>query len=431
MCGIFGIFHPQVEKKWIQKMARILRHRGPDDEGFLAVDTSRRKITELSGEESQVSYPRIENFSQDADLFLGHRRLNILDISTLGHQPMANCRRDLWIIYNGEIYNYVELREELRSLGHHFSTNCDTEVLLASYEEWGVDCLHKFNGMWAFVIYDVKKNELFAARDRFGVKPLYYVHRENTLIFASEIKAIVSLPIVEKQINPEAVFDYLVLGWEEYTEESFWSQIYELPPSFAFRYDFKNRQFHKWKYYELHYTEKNARFQKKSFQEMIENTRQLMVRGIEMRLRSDVPVGSCLSGGLDSSTIVCIINELLQKRGISQVGDRQKVFTTCYRDSRVDESSWAKMVVEKTGASWKRTFPTAEEFRDDLSEMVYTQDIPFGSTSIYAQYRVMKLASENGITVLLDGQGGDEIFTGYKSYYVVFFAELLKHMNFL
>ncbi|MBI4849814.1 MAG: asparagine synthase (glutamine-hydrolyzing) [Nitrospirae bacterium] len=431
MCGISGVFsntHP-LHASLIKSMSDTLRHRGPDDEGYLAVDLKAGAVHHLTGDDSKVEDAHIDSFRKSANLFLSHRRLSIIDPSPAGHQPMCNGDKTLWIVYNGEIYNYLELKAELKSSGYEFKTHSDTEVLLASYEKWGKDCLDRFNGMWSFVIYDRRKNILFGARDRFGVKPFYYYRDGNYFAFASEIKALVSLPFVKKEINRNAVFDYLVLGRQENEEEGFFRGIYELPPSFAFEVDLKKNDFKKWNYYSLEYVNAWGPFDEGKCNEYVSNIRGLLFDAVNLRLRSDVPVGSCLSGGIDSSSIVCVINNLLENESLAQVGEMQKVFTASYAGSDIDESKWAKTVADKTRTAWFQVFPGPEELMDDLEDLVYAQDVPFGTTSIYAQYRVMKLADENGVKVLLDGQGGDELFTGYTGYYSVFFAEILKHLD--
>lgn len=431
MCGIAGIysFKEKTEKSWILNMTNALKHRGLDDEGYLAVSSKNKKVYHLIGTDSKVKGMKIEDFSKPVNLLLGHRRLSILDTSPLGHQPMSNRHKTIWIVYNGEIYNYVELRKELKSLGYEFRTGTDTEVLLAAYEKWGERCLDRFNGMWSFAIYDSRKNILFGARDRFGVKPFYYYIDDKFFAFASEIKAVVGLPFVGRDMNPAAVFDYLILGFEEIEEEGFFKNIFELRPSFAFTYNLFSNEFRKWRHYTLEYVDRWERFDERNLQEYKATIKEMLVDAVTIRLRSDVPIGSCLSGGIDSSTIVCIINELLEKDGVKQIGDRQKVFTVGYEADAIDERKWATKIVERTRTSWHKTIPRSEELLTDVEDLVRTQDIPFGSTSIYAQYRVMELAKQCGVKVLLDGQGGDELFAGYRGYHGVFAVEMLKHLD--
>ncbi len=434
MCGIAGIYSSKNEARpeWVKLMTDTLKHRGPDDEGFLAADAKTGKIYyNLTGDESKIKGRPINAFNIPANLLLGHRRLSIIDTTSAGHQPMGNAGGNIYIIFNGEIYNYLELRKALKSLGYQFRTNTDTEVLLACYEEWGKDCLSKLNGMWSFCIYDSKKNILFCARDRFGVKPFYYYIDENYFSFASEIKAIVKLPFYKKDINRQAAFGYLFLGREETNEESFFKGIYELLPSHYLIYNLNSAKSTRTRYYTLNYTDEWKDFNENNLNTYTDEVKSRLFEAVKLRLRSDVPVGSCLSGGLDSSGIVCIINEFLRKEHPRQIGDFQKVFTAVYPDSPVDESRWAKIAVDETRTEWFRTYPNGEDLLKDLEDLVYAQDIPFGSTSIYAQYKVMKLASESGVKVLLDGQGGDELFTGYSEYYGTFFADMVKNKKFL
>lgn len=432
MCGIAGIlnFKESIQVSEMRIMADTLRHRGPDDEGYLAVDLKAKKLYSLTGNDSKRAGQHVNGFSGPAGMFLAHRRLSIIDPSPAGHQPMCNRDKTLWVVYNGEIYNYIELREELKEYGHEFRTNTDTEVLLAAYEMWGEECLSRFNGMWSFVIYDRKKNTLFGARDRFGVKPFYYYYDNHYFAFASEIKALISLPSFNRKINSNAVFDYLALGLLENEEEGFFKGIFELLPSYAFTFDIDGISLKKWKYYTLDYTDVWEPFNEKKYSEYIDTTRRMIFDAVRLRLRSDVPLGSCLSGGIDSSSIVCVVNSLLNNAQLEQIGSKQKVFTACYADRSIDESTWAEEVVNKTRTEWFRTFPEPEQFSRDLEDLIYFQDIPFGSTSIYAQYRVMKLARENGLKVLLDGQGGDELFTGYSGFHTAFFLEILRNRDF-
>jgi asparagine synthase (glutamine-hydrolysing) len=415
-----------VDPHHINLMCDILKHRGPDDEGFIGVDLQQGIVHSLVGKQSSVSGRSIEKFNGSARLFLGHRRLSILDVSPAGHQPMADKDENVWIVFNGEIYNYVELKQELIKKGYSFRTSCDTEVLLYSYLEWGTGCLEKFNGMWAFVMYDKRKNMLWGSRDRFGVKPMYYYRRNGYFVFASEAKAIVGLPFVDRKINEAVAFEYLVHGVNN-PDQGHFEGLEELKPATAFSLDLLDGSFKSWPYYHLETTAKWERFDEKKFVTINETCRELVFNAVRLRLRSDVPVGSCLSGGMDSSAIVCIVNDYLTKENIQSVGERQKVFTACYEDKRIDESKWAKIVVDATKTDWHRTFPDTKTFLEDMDDLVYSQDVPFGSTSIYAQYCVMKLARENGVKVLLDGQGGDELFTGYTHYYANFFMELFRH----
>ncbi|MDP2654483.1 MAG: asparagine synthase (glutamine-hydrolyzing) [Candidatus Omnitrophota bacterium] len=428
MCGITGIIsrkedlHPTL----IKSMTGALEHRGPDDEGYLAVDWTGGHVTPLTGPISQSPDLRIEQFHRQAGMFLGHRRLSILDLSPAGHQPMSDPEKIIWIIYNGEIYNYLEIREELLALGHRFQTSTDTEVILAAYRQWGRECVHKFNGMWAFVIYDSRQKIIFGSRDRYGVKPLYYFSDTSHFAFASEIKALLTLPFVKREINDSQVHGYL--KWEkESGEETFFKNIFEIPPACSFSFDLRSGVFQKWRYYQIQFNPDWEDFDQARFCRHSQKTEELIFNAVRLRLRSDVPVGSCLSGGLDSSAIVCSINHLLKRQHYAQLGPSQKTFTAIYPGFECDESQWAKIVVNSTRTSWYTTTPTSQGLLQDLEDFVYTQDTPCGSTSIYAQYCIMRLAKEHGVKVLLDGQGGDELFAGYTPHYQFFFNEILKN----
>jgi len=429
MCGITGIsYHNALKTPLdIQKMSDAISHRGPDGEGYIAINSQSGIITELGGEKTPVNLPPLSGFGANADMYLAHRRLSIIDLSTAGHQPMTNAKRDIWLTFNGEIYNYKTLKNELSEFT--FKSNADTEVLLYAYEKWGIDCLRRLNGMWAFVIYDAGKKLLFGARDRFGVKPLYYTYNNEFFAFNSEIKGLVANPNVSKKINTGASTIFLETGLLNFEGETFFNDITELKPSHYFVYDLSKKTLDIQRYYELPFYDVWEKFDEKKCRDYIEGTKERVINAVDLRLNADVTVGSCLSGGMDSSAIVCSINNLLGKRSYNSIGPKQAVVTACYENLKIDESKWAKLAVDHVSAEWHRVFPKKEELFNDLSDLVYSQDVPFGSTSIYAQYRVMKTAREAGITVMLDGQGGDELFTGYTPYYHVFYSEAAKNKD--
>ena len=423
MCGIAGIVYCNSleDTHDIQRMSDAIAHRGPDGEGFFAVSASTGKITELGGNKTPVQLPPLSGFGPNANIYFAHRRLSIIDISTAGHQPMANKQRDIWITFNGEIYNYKSLRNELSEFV--FKSSTDTEVLLYAYEKWGANCLRLFNGMWAFVIYDAKRNILFGARDRFGVKPLYYTQTPDFFAFNSEIKGLLAKPDISRKINYNASVAYLRNGLESFEGETFFNAISELKPAHYFIYDIEKKKLIIEQYYELQFCDIWERFNEKKCGEYIEGVRGRFLQAVDLRLNADVTVGSCLSGGMDSSAIVCSIDKLLKERPYASIGPKQGVVTACYENSPIDESKWAQCVSDHVSANWHKVFPKKEELLNDLSDLIISQDVPFGSTSIYAQYRVMKAAKEAGITVMLDGQGGDELFTGYTPYYYTFYTE--------
>jgi asparagine synthase (glutamine-hydrolysing) len=437
MCGISGIVDLENSSLHlpglIQKMTDAIRHRGPDGEGYVLA--SQNSYTCAFGKDTPENIaaakhfysPKksIESITENYQLAFGHRRLAIIDLTPSGHQPMCLSQQNIWITYNGEIYNYIELRDELKQKGHSFETSSDTEVILKAYQEWGTECVHKFNGMWAFVIFDAPKNKLFGSRDRFGVKPLYYIHKANCFAFASEQKALLASQLIQPKLNPTAVFDYFVFSKIETEEEGMFQEILELQQAHNFEFSLTENKLRKWKYYSLPFTEAYQNFSEKTFQSYVEQTRELLFESIRLRLRSDVPVGSCLSGGIDSSSIVGIMNHYLKEQN-----QKINLFTAGFSEPEIDESKWAKMVADASSSKWNRTFPNSDELKKDLENLSFAQDIPIWSTSTYAQYRVMQLAKETGVKVILDGQGGDELWAGYPHQQAFFFRELVKNNKF-
>jgi asparagine synthase (glutamine-hydrolysing) len=444
MCGISGIVQLQQHSsdlaEVLQNMNDRLQHRGPDDEGFTLFsngvatclggkDTPKESyVSTLSyAPKSAISDVRNVNFQ----LGFGHRRLAIIDLSAGGHQPMclANDSK-LWITLNGEIYNYLELRAELIQLGHRFQTESDTEVVLASYKQWGKDCLSRFNGMWSFVIFDQQKNILFGSRDRFGVKPMYYVHNDQHFAFASEQKSLLEVPSYRASVNTNAILPFLLYGHVELDCEGFFKDLFELSPSHFFEFDLASKHLNIERYYELGIQKKNPTFNQTQFDQAKKNIQLGIEKAIELRFRSDVPIGFCLSGGLDSSTIVCTASELAKKQEIASLKHGIHTFTAS-NDSPMDESEWAKQVVDQTHATWHNTIVDSRTLVQDIQSLIYYQDIPLATTSTYAQSRVMKAAKEAEITILIDGQGGDELFAGYQSFYYSYFHQLIKSFSWL
>ncbi len=430
MCGIAGI--ALLERKNISvkdavfSMSRSIKHRGPDDEGFTLFSETSSSVLGSSHTQEEVFHSnilyrpkdKIEAVSESTHhIAFAHRRLSILDLSPSGHQPMCNAQETIWITYNGEIYNYIEIKAELQSAGVVFKTHSDTEVIIAAYEKWGTACVNKFNGMWSFVIYDKTKNCLFASRDRFGVKPFYYYFKNGVFCFASEQKAIKQLPFVETGINQKAVYDFFVYNEEEYEEEGFFKNIIELFPSTNLLLDLKSGQLKKEKYYSLQLNSSFEDFSEIKYKQHIEQTRELFVDSIKLRLRSDVPVGCCLSGGIDSSAIAGAMNKL-------QTKDPIHLFSAVFPNENIDESHWAEKVVKSTHSKWHKTTPTGTDLFKDLKDLVYCQDIPLWSTSTFAQFKVMELVKQSGVKVVLDGQGGDELFAGYLPHFASYWNEM-------
>jgi len=400
MCGITGILNlnkKPVDKTVLTKMTKTLSHRGPDDEGIFV----------------------------DKNIGLGHRRLSIIDLSSAGHQPMFYDNKNLIIVYNGEVYNYLEIKEELVNKGYKFVTKTDTEVILASYKEWGTDCLKRFNGMWAFIIYDQKNDLIFAARDRLGVKPLYYLADKEKILLASEIKAILQYPGVKAEPKEKIIWDYLVAGWVDHSAETFFENVKELRGGHYLI--LRKKKIEIKKYWDLTLEEN-----KLSETENIKKFKDLFIDAVKLRLRSDVALGTCLSGGLDSSAIVMAVNQSVKQTKLDQVGRWQKTFSAIYdkKNQNCDESQHIKVVLNKTGAKPYFVTPKGEKLKSEIEKIVWHQDQPFLSTSIYAQWNVFRLASQKKVKVMLDGQGADELLAGYTGYFGLYFQSLLKTNQF-
>jgi asparagine synthase (glutamine-hydrolysing) len=326
--------------------------------------------------------------------------------------PSSTC--PITIVYNGEIFNYIELRQELEGAGYAFRTRSDTEVILASYARWGADCTSRFNGDWAFCIYDKVKEVLFLSRDRYGVRFLYYLHNGDMFAFGSEIKALLTLPGTGRGLEEKGLSEFVMLGLIDHTDRTFYRDIRQLQPAHNLIFDIRSRSLTVSPYYTLRFNDTLGTYDAGKAGTMAHEINELLFDSVRIRLRSDVPVGSCLSGGLDSSTIVMMINRLIKEEGIShaQVGEHQKTFTASYLNDPVDETAYAKEIISKANVDGRFVFPEGPRFWEEFDRVLAMQDEPFGSTSIYAQWNVMGLARTQ-VKVVLDGQGGDELFGGY------------------
>jgi asparagine synthase (glutamine-hydrolysing) len=337
----------------------------------------------------------------------GHRRLSILDLSSAGFQPLIHAAGGLAITYNGELYNYLELREELRREGHEFHTACDTEVIITAWAAWGPDCLHRFNGMFAFALLDTRAGLLHLARDRFGVKPLYWARVGGQLVFASEIKQIKSLPEFSPQVDESTVRDYLATGWLDHSRHTFDENIQHLQGGerAVVRLDAPAPTPEITRWYNLKPQEWTG-----PDEAAPEQLRELLRDSVRLRLRSDAPLGTCLSGGLDSSTIVCLISQIQKDEGFTNA---QRTVTVRYEDEKFDEWQHAAKVIAHTGADPVQVWPTVERLQSELDQILWHIDEPHGSTSQFNQWCVFGAAAGAGLKVMLDGQGGDEQLAGY------------------
>ncbi len=397
MCGIAGIIavdNNEINLQRLKKMTDIIAHRGPDGEGHW--------------------------ISDNGNVGLGHRRLSIIDLSNEADQPMHYFGR-YSMVFNGEIYNYLELKETLLKQGYKFATASDTEVLLALYERDKEKCLQLLDGMFSFVIYDERENEIFAARDRFGEKPFFYNYVPGKhFLFGSEMKCLWAAGI-EKKVSNRMLYNYLSDGFLENPEdisETFYENCTRLPHSHYIKLSVAHCKMTIRQYYDIDW--KNADHNI-SIEAAKEKFHELFYTSVQRRLRSDVTVGSSLSGGLDSSLVVTVIDEL--KKGTNQ---QQDTFSAVFPGFVKDERKYMDYVIGKTNVSPHFITPEDEGLINNLEKLSWHQEEPYGSASIYVQYCVMQLAKENNVTVLLDGQGADEVLAGYHGYYPQYFAELKR-----
>lgn len=390
MCGICGQINfngAEVAESQLRSMMQAMKHRGPDDEGIFT----------------------------DGSIGLGFVRLSILDLSQAGHQPMYSQDDRYVIVYNGEIFNYIELREELEPKGYSFRTRSDTEVLLAAYKEWGEECLDRFNGMWAFVIYDRIEKSIFASRDRYGIKPFYYYLCNEYIVFASEIQPLLKVIGIKPSANERAVFDFLVFNRTDQYGDTLFKGIKKLKHGCNLKID--KSGFREYEWYNLRqHVEQTDQFSSP------EEFRDLLSNAIGLRLRSDVPVGVCLSGGLDSSSIVSILINDYKKTDIN-------TFSAVYRKGQTgDETEYINLFKDDLPNMFF-TMPDAQSLMADLADYIRLHSEPVSDTGVYAQYKVMELAAGK-VIVTLDGQGADEMMAGYHYFFGSYFKELLRSFRF-
>lgn len=385
MCGIFGFADkdPSVDaSRKMQSALSALRHRGPDDHG-------------------------LETFTLSGGLVaLGHARLSIIDLSAGGHQPRSSANGRYSIVFNGEIYNYKELRQELKNTGQSFATESDTEVLLSAWVHWGAACLTRLVGMFAFVVLDREAETLTMVRDAFGIKPLFISTSDHGVCFASELPAVLQLKGGTPKLNHQRAYDYLVHGDYDTNNSSFVEGVTQLSPGHFCVYDLRSQACGPDVQWWHPSVEQTAQL---NFDQATEQLREMFLQSIRYHLRSDVPLGTALSGGVDSSAVVCAIRHVEPDAPIH-------TFSFLAKGSPVSEEKWVDLVNAQVVAIPHAVHVEPHELARDLDDMIVAQGEPFGSTSIYAQYRVFQLAKANGVTVTLDGQGADELIAGYRGY---------------
>jgi asparagine synthase (glutamine-hydrolysing) len=395
MCGISGIAgfcqHGYITVERLQRMTDVLRHRGPDDHGIY-----------LSPQEEEIYAG------------LGHRRLSIVDLAG-GHQPMCNEDGTIWITYNGEIYNHQEIRAELEARGHRYSTRSDTETIIHAYEEYGPDCVHKFRGMFAFAIWDNRHKRLFAARDRLGIKPLYYALHNENLLFASEMKALLASQLLFAAVNDQALPEFFTFG-QTGDHTTLFRGIYKLMPGHWLIWD--GKQFNIQQYWDWQFDESQP-YQPDDY--YLQRFIELLQTSVRLRLMSDVPLGMFLSGGLDSSVIAAVMAQ--------QVPEAIQTFSVGFEQQYYSEFNFARVVAEHIKAKHHEVVVTLKEFFDALPKLIWHEDEPLKGPASVALYFVSKLAREY-VTVVLTGEGSDELFAGYNDrYWVTLFNRRLKQMG--
>lgn len=375
LCGIAGMVGNEIDEDLVAEMARVQSHRGPDSSGIHSEDT----------------------------VCLASQRLSIIDLSESARQPMSNESETVWLVFNGEIYNYVELRGELQ--GFNFRTSSDTEVLLRAYEKWGPSCVSRLNGMFAFAIWDRSNGRLFCARDHFGIKPFHYIKNDRNLIFSSEIKPLL-LSLRERVPDMKTIYEFMSLDILDHSERTFFEGIRNLPPAHSLTYSGGKIEIRR--YWSLisgkqsHVLENDANRQCEEFGRILRDS-------IRIRFRSDVPVGICLSGGIDSSSILSIARV--------DLGIRMHAFSALFQGNDIDESKYVHLAAQSNDAFLHACYPEPADFLNHLMDFLLTQEEPVGGLSVFAQWCVMKEANAHRIRVLLDGQGADEMLGGYPIFY--------------
>lgn len=395
----------------LMSMTHLVTHRGPDGFGFAYAGKNVRTPLEIIHGENRM--PSLSS----AVMGLGARRLAIVDLSPHGNMPMESGDGSCCVTYNGEIYNYKELRIELKQKGYRFRSETDTEVILNAYLEWGEECLGHFNGMWSFGLWDRRLQRLFCARDRFGVKPFYYTLAGGCFYFGSEIKQLLHAANLSRLANPRTVLHFLDRGLIDHSPETFFEDVNQLPGGHLLTLDLAEsltpvvRRY--WELPLEPQTDTNE-------QEAIEEFRSRFETAVRLRLRSDVPVGSCLSGGLDSSAVVCEAQRLAPDR-------RFHTFSACFEESALDERDFISAVAKATNGMVHWTFPKQEGFWQNIEKVLYHLDEPVASTNVFAQWCVMEEARKHRIPVLLGGQGADELLCGYQKYRYFYLWHLLRN----
>lgn len=400
MCGIIfysGRNHLNIDESTLN----VIKHRGPDNASIEHFESKNHKIT------------------------LGHRRLSIIDLQNNSNQPMQCFESNKWITFNGEVYNYLDIKSTLEKYNYKFRTNSDTEVLLKAYDKWGADCLNYLNGMFSFSIWDDKNKILFAARDRYGIKPMYYWNSKNNFIIASEIKQITSLRDYSRKFNPEAISQFIEYGNFSYDETTMWKDIYEIEPGNSITIDFndwtRGQEIKKKKWYVPNFN--HTSYKKKNDSILIDEFKHLFMQAIKRRMQADVSVGALLSGGLDSSSIVSYINKYnLNKSDF-------KTFSLIYDNEDYSEKIYIDEVNRKLELNSKVITYDLENYKKDLDSVIWHNDLPTVGRSILSHYNIYQNINSDKYKVIIEGQGADEYMAGYGNFHIAYLISLLTKKN--
>ncbi|MFM2225822.1 MAG: Glutamine-hydrolyzing asparagine synthase [Bacteroidota bacterium] len=408
MCGIFASIATQksftsVDVSGLKQSLQIINHRGPDATEFKTINTSNQP-----------------GFNQDSfNIFLGHQRLSIIDLNEASNQPFTNDD-NIWITFNGEIFNYIELREQLITEGYNFKTQSDTEVIINLYKKYGVDGFDKMNGMWAFVLIDKQKNKVIACRDRFSIKPLYYLINESNYYFASEIKQLLNHtnPTINKPMMAAYLSDYLI---DHHPSQTFFNEIFKVPAKHFMEIDLEKNTHQFKKYWDFSNPTAYSKLDANQYSALFRNT---LIDAVKIRLRSDVPVANTLSGGLDSSVIAVICNNILQQK--------LNNYAVISKDKKISEEEFVDELILKNNLTvTKINFDNNDSWLD-VNKVIWHHDEPILSLSTIAHYKMMQqLRTQSNIKVILSGQGGDECLAGYNKYYMFNIKELLKNKKYI
>jgi asparagine synthase (glutamine-hydrolysing) len=399
MCGIVGSFLKKNNGEFKFDSDRVLKkmhHRGPDGSGSIFIETN------------------------TGDLYFGHTRLSILDLSHAGSQPMFSSDKHFLITFNGEIYNYLELRSELINLGHIFISDSDTEVLLTAFSQWGVECVHKLKGMFSFAIFDKNNDRILLFRDAFGIKPMFYFVNENQFGFSSELDPLKEIYGGKLDYNLQIIYDYLVHATYDHTDSTFYKEFNELRPGHIMTINLNDlsSKVSKWWNPKLNIASSIE------YKDAVKLLRQKFLENIKLHLRSDVPIGAALSGGIDSSAVVCAIRYLEPNMPLN-------TFSFIADGKKYNENKWVDIVNDHVGAIPNKIFISEDDMVNDISDLIKTQGQPFGSTSIYAEYKLYKSIKEKNISVVLNGQGADELLAGYDGYFGYSMLSMLENKKYL